>query len=705
MDTAAAQSKAANQIQGLFRRRKANSYIAAIKEVAAEARAADVIQGLFWRRKANAELAAIKQMAANAAEARAAHVIKGLFWTRKAHQQLYWRRKAHEHFEAMNEAAEQAKAEEQAAAQAASSRDNAPMIVEEALARNVPAPSPSMASAMVRGVPVAASSPTAAISPAASGVLSLGTVGPPVAAEQEAGTSVPADAPTAFVVEITQTTAKPDLDDSLDGQPDAETSAVPPTMKTGRSPRTAIGRRISLVEARASAMERLATRGFRDRKSGAWAVAGPEEDVKEPERTERILASPFALYRPKPVDAFQSREGFFLFRVNGATRTGRWYRIIVIFANMGFGLLSGLQPLIISAGPVAAVAQTGLVLMLQLSMALLCFHVLPDADRIISRFAAWQFLLEGLSTASLLGSSISEQMALTGANATLAAAATGVAEDTIRCTTQWCGSGGVASVLWLLMRDSGFYLAMAAMFVPMLQLLEQRFITPCFNLIKNKSANPLVLLAAAYMLAASLPKKIINMVHAQPALPLHVQRAPHTLVEIKHFTLRHLSYAIVCTRAPAQVRYWMGYEDLKASDAAASATADAGDDAVEATVHEGNDKGNDCDCEEQGEEDQQPCAPADGPALLTGEQSADAAVRASRLLARAVAAKEASGKAMAASKASSVLPEVAEESEALNLGGLRAVARLRAQQDARRRASKAAVQEDDPGGDDDGGDD
>ena len=161
------------------------------------------------------------------------------------------------------------------------------------------------------------------------------------------------------MVETTQTTAKADLDDSLEGQPEAETSAVKtPTMRTGRSPRTAAGRRISVVEARASALERLSSRGFRDRKSGAWAVGGPEEDTKEPERTERILATPFALWRTKPVDAFQSREGFFLFRVNGATRAGRWYRLTVIFANMGFGLLSGLQPLIMTAGSAAAVAQT-----------------------------------------------------------------------------------------------------------------------------------------------------------------------------------------------------------------------------------------------------------------------------------------------------------------------------------------------------------
>ena len=193
------------------------------------------------------------------------------------------------------------------------------------------------------------------------------------------------------------------------------------------------------------------------------------------------------------------------------------------------------------------------------------------------------------------------------------------------------------------------------------------------NLLKNGTANPLVLLAAAYMLAASLPKKIINM-----------------------------------------ARYWIGYEDLKVGDAAASATADAGDDAVEATVREGEGEGDDCDCdcEDEGhdEADAEHCDPAEGPALLTGDQAADAAVRASRLLARAVAAKEASGKAMTAPKEAKTFEPVPEEedvedkSNELSLGGLRAAARLRAQRDARRRSrDRSAAQEDDAADDDDGG--
>ena len=158
-------------------------------------------------------------------------------------------------------------------------------------------------------------------------------------------------------------------------------------------------RRLSLAEANKSAIERLGNKGgFRDRKSGAFTL--PEEDTMEPARTERLLATPFAWMRPRTGDAFQAIEGHFFFRVNGASRVGMLYRLIVILVNMTFGLLSGLQPLL-PLNSISALAQTSLVLSLQLSMSALCFYFLPDADRIISRFAGTQFLFEGLSTASV----------------------------------------------------------------------------------------------------------------------------------------------------------------------------------------------------------------------------------------------------------------------------------------------------------------
>ena len=61
------------------------------------------------------------------------------------------------------------------------------------------------------------------------------------------------------------------------------------------------------------------------------------------------------------------------------TGVGTCYRLIVLAANMTFGLLSGLQPLL-PAGSLPALCQTLIIMILQLGMATLCFYILPDAD-------------------------------------------------------------------------------------------------------------------------------------------------------------------------------------------------------------------------------------------------------------------------------------------------------------------------------------
>ena len=204
-------------------------------------------------------------------------------------------------------------------------------------------------------------------------------------------------------------------------------------------------------EARQLAKELLTTKGgHRDRKSGAFSL--PEGDTAEPARTERILASPFVCCRRRPGDAFQgeerpyppppflllppspplpfssspltrippapslslllsltlpllppnsavvcalaAREGFLLFRVNGSSRVGVSYRVLVLLINVLFGVLSGLSPLL-KKGTVWAFGQTGCVFTLQIAMGLLCCCWLPDADRVVSRIAGIQFFAEG----------------------------------------------------------------------------------------------------------------------------------------------------------------------------------------------------------------------------------------------------------------------------------------------------------------------
>ena len=338
-------------------------------------------------------------------------------------------------------------------------------------------------------------------------------------------------------------------------------------------------RPLGMRQARSRMIETLANRGGHvDRKSGGYVM--PPSDAIEPDRTERLLARPFQLWRSNAADAFQSREGFFMFRVNGGTFVGRWYRVLAVLANMVFGLLSGLQPLL-SAGSTESLVQTGIVLGLQTIMAILCCRFKPDADRIISTFAATQFVFEASSTAAVLVASIVTR-------------STAEPDDEANPTAV---TDRVTSILV----TSGFFLSLAAMGTPMLQLTEQRLITPMIGVCVSRGCNVVALCAGFYMLAASLPRKLGNMINAIT-----------------------------------------GFEDAEGTEemaaaASGSASADAGDDAAEAEDNAGD---RDVGAADSGDG-------ATGGQGVQADELADAAVRASRLLARAAAAKEAGGQAIA----------------------------------------------------------
>jgi len=142
-----------------------------------------------------------------------------------------------------------------------------------------------------------------------------------------------------------------------------------------------------------------------------------------------------------------------------------------------------------------------------------CLTLLPDADRMISRFAGMQFLLEGISMCILLRASV------------------GSAEEER------------GSAIWITeYRDVAFAIALSAMAVPVMQLLEQRFVTPTVNIVLTRNCNVLALCAAAYMLGMSIPR------------------------QVKKFLM-----------------FIAGHEDPDGDDAGTgeTATADAGDDAAE----------------------------------------------------------------------------------------------------------------------------
>lgn len=300
--------------------------------------------------------------------------------------------------------------------------------------------------------------------------------------------------------------------------------------------------------------------------------------------------------------------------------------------NLLFGVIAGLQPLF-SGDPRAALVQLTTVLVLQVAMCVICFYYLPDADRLISRFAGTQFAVESLSTATLL---------ITRSGATISSPDFGL--------------------------EAVFVLSITAMCVPMVQLLEQRLVTPIVNVCVNKGGSPIVLLAAAYMLAYSLPKHIMAMVTQSASNP----------------------------------------------DAAGSASAgDAEDEhagsgqTLAAQPDDGPGDGGECDDGEMegscsdGDEDES------GPKLSTGAMG-DSAMRGGRLLARALAAKEvavqkhaipqASAPVPSSPRASAPMPSQSSHSRS-SFASTHALARLKRRQTERRLQREQAVADD--GGADD----
>jgi len=203
--------------------------------------------------------------------------------------------------------------------------------------------------------------------------------------------------------------------------------------------------------ATASAIDRLAVRGgFRDRKSGEFGD-DLEEDLLEPDRTERLLAEPFAIRRERRGDVFHGRQSYLLFRVNGATPFSTCSRLALVLANMVLGIFAGIRP---SLTPSAAdgIAITCLFLAVQLGVAWACFRWLPDADRLISHAMGFQYLIEAISTIMLLSAATESRIG-------------------------WHVASGSD------LRNMALVVALFAMSMPVLQLLELCCITPLYSIL------------------------------------------------------------------------------------------------------------------------------------------------------------------------------------------------------------------------------
>jgi hypothetical protein len=250
-------------------------------------------------------------------------------------------------------------------------------------------------------------------------------------------------------------------------------SASPLTFPPAPSPATRLKRGVSLSDASLRASLKMGERGLRQRCGGAFKV--PPAEMVEPQRTERILSGRvFSCSNGTSADAFHRRAGSLLFRVSGANGVTSCYRLIVIGINMSIGALAGLKPLL-TPGSSGAAAQCLTVAVMQLGLAAFCLCCAPDADRIFSMLAGTQFLVEGLGTLSLFVAAVLPLQVL---------------EPRLR----------------LHMLAFGF--SLAAVFVPILQLLEQRIVTPCAKACRAKGCNPVAICGAMIVLAAALPGAI-----------------------------------------------------------------------------------------------------------------------------------------------------------------------------------------------------
>jgi len=189
------------------------------------------------------------------------------------------------------------------------------------------------------------------------------------------------------------------------------------------------------------------------------------------------MKAPFALKHASVVDGFHARAGTAFFRVNGATRVGVGWRLLVVGATMLIGLLAGLKPAI-AAGSALGTIQTLLIWVVQIILGAVCFCVSPDADRIFSALAGTQFLVEGVSNMLYFFSSF-------------------LSKDAKEA-----------------LQGLAFSLALTGVFVPILQLLEQRLITPIMKIVYTDGCNPRALGGALLVLVISLPgaiKKAVTM--------------------------------------------------------------------------------------------------------------------------------------------------------------------------------------------------
>jgi len=135
-----------------------------------------------------------------------------------------------------------------------------------------------------------------------------------------------------------------------------------------------------------------------DRSRGEWVH--DDDEVVEPDRTERLLARPFHIFRSKGSDALDALRLTWFPRASGNSFVGVSYDLLALTVQLTVAALNGYgQTLNPQDSKAPAVILT--VLTAQFSAALYIFSLGPSADRIDNALTGCQFFVEGCQTLTL----------------------------------------------------------------------------------------------------------------------------------------------------------------------------------------------------------------------------------------------------------------------------------------------------------------
>jgi len=207
------------------------------------------------------------------------------------------------------------------------------------------------------------------------------------------------------------------------------------------------------------------------------AFEKPESESREPARTERLLRAPIRLVRPVAADAQDALALMWLAKASGGSFFGVSFVYVTLIVQLCIGALAAIGPSL-TPGSVHATMQVVATLVLQLGTSAIVLGLGPAADRVENLTVGLQFGLEGCATAALL---VASRLDLEPA---------------------------AMEALQL----AGFFLALAALFLPILQKLYDAVVAQLSRLCrKDDGCSPTSACFAVWALAISIPGLVVRL--------------------------------------------------------------------------------------------------------------------------------------------------------------------------------------------------